>query len=149
MSLVVRPAHPLDAGKVGAILTQAVRDHKWMPVLHSEAENISFFGRMIDHELVWVADDGVVRGFLAREGDYIHALYVARGARGHGIGSVLMDAAKAACARLELYTFVANTGARRFYERHGFVEVERSDGSRNDEGLPDVFLVWEAEAHDG
>lgn len=144
MSLVVRRANPLDAGKVGAILTQAVRDHRWMPELHSEAENISFFGRMIDHNLVWVADDGVVRGFLAREDDYIHALYVARGARGHGIGSVLMAQAKAECDRLELYTFVANQGARRFYGRHGFREVERSDGSRNDEGLPDILLVWEA-----
>lgn len=149
MTLVVRQANPLDAGKVGAILTQAVRDHKWMPVLHSEAENIHFFGKMIENDLVWVAEDSTVRGFIAREDDYIHALYVARGARGHGIGTKLMDRAKSDCARLELYTFVANTGARRFYGRHGFREIERSDGSRNDEGLPDIFLVWEAETHGG
>ena len=55
--MIVRPAHPLDAGKIGAILTQSVRDHKWLPELHSEAENIPFFGRMIDHGLVGVADD--------------------------------------------------------------------------------------------
>lgn len=147
--MIVRPAHPLDAGKIGAILTQSVRDHKWLPELHSEAENISFFGRMIDNGLVWVADDGVVRGFLAREDDYIHALYVARGARGHGVGTKLMARAKADCARLELYTFVANTGARRFYDRQGFVEIDRTDGSANDEGLPDIFMVWEAETHGG
>ena len=149
MSLVVRQARPLDAGKVGAILTQAVRDQHWLPVLHSEAENIHFFGRMIDHDMVWVADDGNVRGFLALEEDYVHALYVARGARGHGIGSALLDAAKAGRARLELYTFVANTGARRFYGRHGFVEAGRSDGTQNDEGLPDIFMVWEAGQHGG
>ena len=144
MSLVVRRAHPLDAGTVGAILTQAVSDHRnWMPQLHSQAENISFFGRLIDHDLVWVADDGKVRGFLAVEEDYIHALYVARGARGHGIGALLLSRVKADHARLSLYTFVANVGARRFYERHGFREVERSDGAGNDEGLPDIYFVWE------
>ncbi|WP_136637487.1 GNAT family N-acetyltransferase [Pseudooceanicola onchidii] len=149
MSLAIRQAQPLDAGKIGAILTQSVRDQTWLPVLHSEAENIHFFGRMIDHGLVWVADDGVVRGFLAREEDYIHALYVARGARGHGIGAALLRAAQAVCGRLELYTFVANTGARRFYQRHGFAEVDRTDGSQNDEGLPDVFMVWEGAHHGG
>lgn len=147
--MIVRQAQPLDAGRVGAILTQCVRDQKWLPVLHSEAENIHFFGQLIDHGMVWVADDGTVRGFLAREGDYIHGLYVARGARGHGIGSVLIGAAKAACGRLELYTFVANTGARRFYGRHGFVEIDRSDGADNDEGLPDIFMVWEGDTHGG
>ena len=149
MSLVVRKAHPLDAGKAGAILTQAVRDHRWMPEIHTEAENISFCGQLIENGLVWVADDGHVRGFLAREEAYIHALYVARGARGHGIGTRLLAQAQAECSRLELYTFVANTGARRFYGRHGFREVERSDGARNDEGLPDIFLTWEAETHGG
>lgn len=142
--VTIRVAEPLDAGAVGAILGQGVRDHRWMPLLHSEAENIAFAGRMIDHGWVWVALDGAaVRGFLAREGSYVHALYVARGARGRGVGTRLIAAAQAECARLELYTFVANTGARRFYARHGFVEVERSDGSRNDEGLPDILFVWE------
>ncbi|WP_375172692.1 GNAT family N-acetyltransferase [Pseudooceanicola sp.] len=149
MSLVVRRAHPLDAGKAGAILTQAVRDHRWMPELHSEAENIAFCGQLIENGLVWVADDGHVRGFMAREDDYIHALYVARGARGHGIGAQLLAHAQDARARLELYTFVANVGARRFYGRHGFREVERSDGAGNEEGLPDVLLTWEAKPHGG
>lgn len=144
--MIVRPAQPLDAGRVGAILTQSVRDQTFLPQLHSEAENIQFFGRMIDHGMVWVADDGIVRGFLAREGAYIHGLYVARGARGHGIGAGLMARAKADVDRLELYTFVANTGARRFYTRQGFVEIDRTDGSGNDEGLPDIYMVWEAKA---
>ena len=149
MTLKVRKARSLDAGKLGAILTQAVRDHRWMPELHSEAENISFCGRLIENEYVWVADDGAVRGFLAREGAYIHALYVARGARGHGVGSLLLTQAQGLCDRLELHTFVANQGARKFYKRHGFREVDRSDGSHNDEGLPDIFLTWEAGANGG
>ncbi|MGI3168705.1 N-acetyltransferase family protein [Pseudooceanicola sp. C21-150M6] len=153
MSLVLRDAEVLDAGGLGAILDQSIRDHAWMPVLHSLAEDISFVGDMI--EMGWVrvalaAGDGrTLRGFLAREGELVHALYVARGARGHGVGRQLMEDAMAACERLELWTFVANMGARRFYARLGFDEVEFGDGTTNDEGLPDVRLEWHREGHNG
>ena len=36
-----------------------------------------------------------------------------------------------------------NEPARRFYRRHGFVEVGRTDGARNEEREPDVRLAWE------
>jgi hypothetical protein len=43
---------------------------------------------------------------------------------------------------LWLWTFQANTGARRFYERHGFVAVDATDGSGNEERAPDVRYAW-------
>lgn len=144
--LTIRPAQPLDAGRTGEILGDAMREHDWMPVLHSRAEDIDHMGRMIDLGWVTVADDGRVRGFMAREDDFIHALYVARGMRGYGIGRRLIETAQADCRRLELWTFVANTRARRFYEHLGFVETERTDGTRNEENLPDMRYVWSAEA---
>jgi GNAT superfamily N-acetyltransferase len=144
MSVVIRDAHPMDAGACGEILGQSIRDHRWMPKLHSGAEDIAHAGRMIDLGWVRVAQDGVIRGFLAREDNYIHALYVARGSRGAGIGRKLIDDARRACGQIELHTFLANAGARRFYARLGFQEVETSDGANNDEGLPDVRLVWPA-----
>lgn len=42
----------------------------------------------------------------------------------------------------QLWTFQANEGARRFYERHGFVAVEFTDGARNEEKTPDVRYEW-------
>ena len=64
---------------------------------------------------------------------------------GQRIGSALLAHAMAVLPRpVRLYTFQANTGARRFYERHGFVAVERTDGSANEEGAPDVRYVWPA-----
>ena len=61
---------------------------------------------------------------------------------GQGIGSRLLERAKAERPDgLDLWTFQANTGARRFYERHGFVEVARTDGD-NEEGEPDIRLRW-------
>jgi len=40
---------------------------------------------------------------------------------------------------IRLYAFQQNAGARRFYERFGFLPIEWSDGSRNEEGCPDVL----------
>jgi GNAT superfamily N-acetyltransferase len=65
---------------------------------------------------------------------YIHPLHV-----GQGIGSALLSLAVAvAPASVRLYTFQQNNRARNFYERHGFVAVEFSDGSMTEEKCPDV-----------
>ena len=88
---------------------------------------------------------GAVAGFLAVDGEgFVAGLYVAGPARGQGVGTALVEAAKAARPEgLTLWTFVANAGARRFYARHGFVEAGRTDGE-NDEGLPDIRFDWRA-----
>jgi ribosomal protein S18 acetylase RimI-like enzyme len=44
---------------------------------------------------------------------------------------------------LALWTFQVNVAAQRFYERHGFIAVERTDGLRNEEREPDVRYVWQ------
>ena len=41
-----------------------------------------------------------------------------------------------------LWVFESNTGARAFYARHGLVELERTDGSGNEEKAPDVKMAW-------
>jgi len=43
---------------------------------------------------------------------------------------------------LRLWTFVSNEDAQAFYSRHGFHEVERSDGSDNEEGAPAIQYAW-------
>jgi ribosomal protein S18 acetylase RimI-like enzyme len=62
---------------------------------------------------------------------------------GRGFGAQLLAVAKRERPRgLSLWTFASNTGAQRFYERHGFIEADRTDGSRNEECAPDVLYVW-------
>jgi ribosomal protein S18 acetylase RimI-like enzyme len=148
---VIRRAQPTDAGAVAAILSQFIDTTDWMPRLYSRAEELSFAGTMVDRGWVIVAepaDQGSgIAGFMALDAGFIHALYVAQECRGQGVGQRLLDAAKADAARLELNTFQANAGAQRFYARAGFREVGRGDGrgqgSVNDEGLPDIRLIWE------
>ena len=58
------------------------------------------------------------------------------------LGTRLLDVAKAERpAGLDLWAFQSNTGARRFYERHGFTAVAMTDGD-NEEGAPDVRYRW-------
>jgi GNAT superfamily N-acetyltransferase len=66
---------------------------------------------------------------------YLHPSHVAQ-----GIGSQLLNMALATLPRpIRLYTFQQNTGARRFYERNGFLPIQFTDGAGNDERCPDVL----------
>ena len=53
-------------------------------------------------------------------------------AQGQGVGTELLDVAKRASERLQLWTFQCNASARRFYEARGFALVEETDGTRDD-----------------
>jgi ribosomal protein S18 acetylase RimI-like enzyme len=62
-----------------------------------------------------------------------------------GVGSLLLaHALRTLAPPLRLYTFQANLGARRFYERHGFRAVAFSAGQTNEEHCPDVLYEFTA-----
>ncbi|WP_372609752.1 GNAT family N-acetyltransferase [Aquicoccus sp.] len=86
------------------------------------------------------------QGFIIRDGARIHALYTHPRARRRGIGSRLLSEAQAGAQRLELWTGQDNRAARAFYARHGFYPARLSNGSGNDDGLPDVQMIWERNA---
>jgi GNAT superfamily N-acetyltransferase len=80
---------------------------------------------------------------------WIDQLYLHPSAVGQGIGTLLLShAIKELGSPIRLYTFQANTGARRFYERHGFKPIAFSDGSSNEEHCADVLYERSA-AGDG
>ncbi len=139
----IRPGAPGDAPACAAILNAWIDDRDWMPRVHTPEEVEAFYADFVFVERsVWVTGDPV-EGFMAMDdaGGMVTALFVA--VPGRGMGKRLLDHAKAGRGALELWTFVANGGARRFYAREGFREVRRTPGD-NEEGLPDVLLRWEA-----
>ncbi|WP_246799730.1 N-acetyltransferase [Bradyrhizobium sp. CCBAU 51753] len=81
-------------------------------------------------------------GVIAFHDDWIEQLYVLPAAQGRGVGSALLQIAQQGSDRLQLWTFQRNAQARRFYEARGFVLVEETDGSRNEEREPDARYVW-------
>lgn len=145
--MILRSARSTDAGSLAEILSGFIDGTSWMPRIHTRAEDLAHAGTLIERGWVTVAEtnDGI-QGFAACDGPELNALYVAEGARGEGVGSALVDALKADRDRLELWTFEANEGAQRFYLRHGFAEVGRTDGTGNDEKLPDIKYIWQREA---
>jgi GNAT superfamily N-acetyltransferase len=116
-----------------------------VPEPHSEAEVATW---MADGAIptmdVWVAEvDGVVVGqmMLDRiEGDgWLQHLYVDPSWMGRGLGDQFMALARERHPDgLQLWAFQSNASARRFYERHGFVATEFTDGTGNEERWPDV-----------
>jgi GNAT superfamily N-acetyltransferase len=94
----------------------------------------------------WVAGTGgVVVGLMVLGPGEIDQLYLHPDWRGRGVGDRLVALAKELFpSGLSLWTFQVNEPAARFYERHGFVAVERTDGRGNEEREPDVRYVWPA-----
>ncbi|MEU8516031.1 GNAT family N-acetyltransferase [Kitasatospora sp. NPDC048722] len=103
-----------------------------------------FVEKIVPTRETWVAvADGAVVGMMVLHDGDLDQLYLAPEWRGRGIGDRLVEVAKERCPEgLELWTFQVNTPAQRFYERHGFVESRRTDGSANEEREPDVRYVW-------
>ncbi|MEU6815056.1 GNAT family N-acetyltransferase [Streptomyces sp. NPDC046860] len=93
----------------------------------------------------WVAEaeEGGIVGMMVLDGDLLSQLYLDPAHRGRGLGDRFVALAKERSpGGLTLWTFQVNRPAHRFYERHGFVAVERTDGSGNEEREPDVRYAW-------
>jgi ribosomal protein S18 acetylase RimI-like enzyme len=144
---VLRPAEPEDGPVIADIYLRSFR--ATLPdirLTHGDADVRDHFATVVTNDLVtWVACEGdAVVGFIAlTDDDHVGHLYLRPGHTGRGIGAELLARAKELRpSGLWLYVFQANTGARRFYERHGFTVVDLDDGARNDEGEPDVLYLW-------
>jgi GNAT superfamily N-acetyltransferase len=111
--------------------------------VHTDDEVRAHFDVVVATKDVWVSDErGGIAALLVLDGDWIDQLYVDPDHFGKGHGSSLIAVAKRQRpAGLKLWTFEANSGARRFYERHGFVVTGSTDGE-NEEGAPDVRYEW-------
>ena len=143
----VRRAVPADAGAVADVWWRSrIASVPAIPLpVHSQAEVRSWIEGLVGADAeMWVAshpDEGPVAMLLVVD-RAVDQLYVDPLFAGQGIGSRLLDVAKELRPDgLELWTFQANEGARRFYERHGFDAVAMTAGD-NEEGAPDLLYRW-------
>jgi GNAT superfamily N-acetyltransferase len=142
---VLRRAGPEDALAVAEVFIAARAEQTFIPTVHTPDEDRWFFREVaVATQEVWVAEeDGQVVGFAALGPDLLGHLYVHPRVQGRGVGAALLAKAKEARpGGFTLWTHQPNLSARRFYERHGFVAVEFTDGSTNEERVPDVRYEW-------
>jgi GNAT superfamily N-acetyltransferase len=142
----IRPARDGDAEAIADVYLASFAATYAFPLAHTDEQVRSWIaGKLIPIDEVWVATtpNRDVVAMMALSSDMVDQLYVSPAWTGRGIGGRLIELAKSRRpVGLDLYTFQVNSGARRFYERHGFVEVARGDGSGNEEGQPDIRYAW-------
>ena len=110
----------------------------YLPILHTDAEDRAFVGRLVATGAVTVAveHDRVV-GFIALGAAGIEHLYVDPGWWRRGVGSLLLRHAQALRpGGLELWVFQRNRAAIAFYEAHAFTIAQTTTGADNEEREP-------------
>lgn len=145
--LALRTATSIDASAVADVLIQSRAAYlPFAPSAHPPDEVRTWVAeRLIPTGAVTVAQhQSQVVGVLAisriQEVSWINQLYLRPGWVGQGIGTRLLEHAHRLLPRpIRLYTFQANVGARRFYERNGYLAIEFTDGQTNEERCPDVL----------
>lgn len=89
---------------------------------------------------IWVYDDGIVKGLVRIKGEEIKELYVDSFFQCQGIGADLIEFAKTRFAVRFLWALEKNTGAVRFYEKHGF---HKTDTRKFEEGTTEYLIMLE------
>jgi putative acetyltransferase len=114
---------------------------------HPIEDQLNFFFRQVvpNNKVRVVLEESAIVAFMASTPESVSHLYVSVQSIGQGIGSELLGLAKAeSCGSLWLHTFTQNQNARRFYESHGFTEVERE--SENMWKLESIKYQWRRNA---
>ena len=143
-AVLLRPATPDDAGAIAEVHLASRKAAAMPPSIHEDHEAYPWLSGRLESDEVWVAEvDGRVVAYLRMTPTWLDDLYVVPDHAGRGIGSMLLDLAKARRpAGFSLWVFEMNAPARAFYLRHGLVEREHTDGRDNEEKAPDLRMSW-------
>jgi GNAT superfamily N-acetyltransferase len=140
---MIRRATGADVEEIVDIFERSFGTLEFLPNLHTHVEHVSFFGRCVRDGEAYVLD----RGFAILDGDWLTHLYVHPDELGTGVGHALFEHVQALRPDgFQFWVFQQNERARGFYEAHGAVAVELTEGEGNEERTPDVRYVWKPSA---
>jgi GNAT superfamily N-acetyltransferase len=150
---MLRLANDAESSSVADVLiTSHQKFLPFAPHSHTEIEIKDWVkNSLIPRGLATVAVlEGKIVGVLVTSQEdeiiWINQLYVLPSNIHHGIGTALIALLlKNTTLTVRLYCYQENVHARRFYEKHGFVILEFSDGSDNEAKCPDV--LYELRSH--
>jgi GNAT superfamily N-acetyltransferase len=130
-SFAIRHATPADSAAIFELHVASIRAHctghytpeqieAWIAPKRPE----NYARAMNDGEAMFVAESamGALAGFGSIQGDEVHAVYVAPGRAGGGIGSALLGELEAHARRagVRVIRLRSSINAVGFYERHGY-----------------------------
>jgi len=144
---MIRQFNASDEARAAEIwLNSGQKEYTYLPqfqALDSEKALRVFHNVIVQECEIWLeADERCIRGFMAMQGSYIDRLYVDPKFQRQGVGTLLLQDAKAKNPTgLELRTHQQNQPARQFYEKHGFTVVKYGI-SPAPESVPDVQYHW-------
>lgn len=150
---MIRKAALRDISRIAEILV-FVKRVKFRPIFQDDdysfnelqvlsvAEKYSA-SALLDH--IWVFDDGIVKGLIHIEGNEIAELYVDWFFQNQGIGSLLIEFAKANFPVSFLWAVEKNTDAIRFYQSHGFFLTETK---KYEEGTTEYLVMLKRQKTD-
>ena len=144
----LRPATAADAAVLAAVhlASRKAATPPMPPSVHPDEDVWPWVTGWLaeDDGEVWLAEiDGEPVGYVRFTSSWLDQLYVVPAHAGTGVGGLLLDLVKSLRPDgFALWVFESNEPARRFYRRHGLIELETTDGSANEERAPDVRMAW-------
>jgi len=153
VNLELRPATATDADAVADVYLRSRKELvDCAPLVHSDESVRDWVRRhLIPRGSTTVAVvAGQVVGLMAvstaADCGWIDQLYLHPAWIRRAIGTRLLELARRKLPPpIRLYSFRCNTGARSFYEQHGFTAIAFGDGSGNEEKCPDILYEWRPE----
>ena len=148
MEVRIRRASLADAPRVTQTFRESRAGSRGLipPSRHTIDEDEWFVTEvLIRKRETWIAvfPNGDVGAMMTLDGEWLDQLYVNPTVTRSGLGTALLEIAKRERpGGLQLWSFRTNTRAQQFYEKHGFVAVEETDGSRNEDHAPDIRYQW-------
>ena len=143
--LTLRPLRADETAAAARIHRRAIGTWPFLPeALHTPEDDRAFYRETVfpAGTILGAFDGKDLIGHIAFRPGWVDHFYVDPDRQSEGIGALLLERVKTELAEIRLWTLQANAGARRFYERHGFRVEEFTDGSANEEQLPDVRYRW-------
>lgn len=130
----IRAAQPADIPALLALVQDLARHHGDTPMASADSLRRDLFGPVPWAQGLVAVQGGVIgyalllplmRAHLGQRGMDLHHIFVAAQARGRGVGTALLAAARdvalaQGCVYLTVSTTEDNTKARGFYTSHGF-----------------------------
>jgi len=141
--LEIRPyCAALDLERCMMIWRQASEaGHPFLPSTALDADAALVREKYMPAAEIQVAEvDGAVSGFIALLGSFIGGLFVDPSQHRQGIGRALVLGAHRGRPVLEVEVYEANTDARAFYAKLGFIETSRRERDDQDRPFPLIML---------